>query len=79
MGLVVAVAQQRRVLAVRERRIHRRADGKSGDQAPTRDAIDHRELFRDTGWRIVEREAVAHDADGGVGRAPGKCSGDQVG
>ena len=79
MRLVVAVAQQRRVLAVGVAGVHRRTDREAGDQPSAGDAVDHRELFRDAGRRIVQRQRVAHDADRGVGGAPRERRGDQVG
>ena len=79
MRLVVAVAQQRRVLAVGVAGVHRRADREAGDQPPAGDAVDHGELFGDARRRVVERQRVAHDADRGVGGAARQRRGDQVG
>ena len=76
--LVVALAKLRRVLAVGEAVVHRRADRESRDQPAAGDAVDHRELFCDAGRRIVQCERVAHHADGGVGGAAGERRGDQV-
>ena len=77
--LVVALAQLRRVLAVGEAVVHRRADRKAGDQPTAGDAVDHRELLGDAGRRVVQRQRVAHHADRRVGGAAGQRRGDQVG
>ena len=79
MRLVVAVAQQRRVLAVGVAGVHRRTDREAGDQPSAGDAVDHGELFGDAGRRIVQGQRVAHDADRGVGGAARERRGDQVG
>jgi len=70
MRLVVPLAQQAWVLAVGVAGVHRRADREAGDQPAARDAVDHREFLGHPRRRIVEREAVAHDAERGVGGAP---------
>ena len=77
--LVIALAQQRRVLAVGVTGVHRRADRKPGDQPPAGDAVDHCELFGHPRRRIVQRQRVAHHAERGVGRAPRQRGGDQIG
>ena len=77
--LVVALAELRRVLAVGEAVVHRRADREAGDQPAAGDAVDHRELFGDAGRRVVQRQRVAHHADRRVGGATGQRRGDQVG
>ena len=41
--------------------------------------VDHRELFRHAGRRIVERQRVAHHADRRIGGAARQRRGDQVG
>ena len=75
----VAFAQHGGVLAIAIRRVHRRADRETSDQAPAGDHVDHGEFLRHAGRRIVEGEGVAHDADGGVLGAPRQGGGDQVG
>ena len=77
--LVVALAQQARVLAVGVAGVHRRADREARDQPAARDAVDHGELFGHARRRIVERQRIAHDAERGVGGAPRQRRGDQVG
>ena len=77
--LVVAVAQQRRVLAVGVAGVHRRTDREAGDQPPAGDAVDHRELFGHARRRVVQRQRIAHDADRGIGGAARQRRGDQVG
>ena len=74
----VALAQHRRVLAVGVAGVHRRADREAGDQPPARDHVDHRELFRDPGRRIVQRQRIAEDAQRRVGRAPRQRRRDQI-
>ena len=77
--LVVAVTQQRRVLAVGVAGVHRRTDRKARDQTAAGDAVDHRELFRHAGRRVVQCQRVAHDTDRRVGGASRERRGDQVG
>ena len=77
--LVVAVAQHARVLAIREAGVHWRSDREAGDQPSARDAVDHREFFGDPGWRVVERQGVAHHAQRGIRRAARQRRGDQIG
>ena len=76
--LMIAVAQQRRVLAVGEAGVHRRADREPGDQPPAGDHVDHGELFCHARRRIVQRQRVAHDAQRRVGGAPRQRGSDQV-
>ena len=77
--LVVAVAQQRRVLAVGVAGVHRRADREAGDQPSAGDHVDHGELFGHAGRRVVQRQRVAHDADRRIGGAARQRGRDQVG
>src|SRR5215472_14451045 len=79
MGLVVALAQLTWVHAVGIGRVHRCADRETSDEPATRDAIDHGELFGHARGRVVERQAVAEDADGRVGRAPRQRGGHEIG
>ena len=78
MRFVVARAEQARVLAERIAGVHRGPHREARDEAPPRDAVEHRELFRHPGRGVVEGEAVAHDADRGVLRAPGEGRSDEV-
>ena len=80
VGLVIAFAEQRRVLSVGVAGIHGRADREAGDQAAAGDAVDHREFFGDPRRRVVEGEAVAHDAQRRPRRrAARQGAGDQIG
>ena len=78
MRLEIFFAQHRGVLAIGVASVHRRPDRETGDEASARDAVDHRELFGDAGRRIVEREAVPHHANRGVGGAPRERGCNQV-
>ena len=76
--LQITFPQHRRVLAIGVAGVHGRADRETRDQTSARNAVDHREFFRDARRRIVERERIAHHAQSGVRRAPRQRCGDQI-
>ncbi len=72
--LAVLVTRERGDLAVAEVRVHRRADREARDEPTAADAVEHRELLRDTDRWVVQRDRVADDADrraAGSARQPG--------
>ena len=77
-GLVVLVAQVRRVGAVAEAVVHRRTNGEAGDQATAGDAVEHGELFGHTGRRVVERDRVTEHHDGDILGAAAEVGSHQV-
>jgi hypothetical protein len=79
VGLVVAVAELARVLAVREARVHRRADREARDEPTSREAVEHRELLGDTERRVVERERVPHHDERRIAGPSRERGGHQVG
>ena len=79
VGLEIALAEFRRVLAVGEHRVHGRAHRETRDQPAARHAVEHRELLRHAGRGVVERQGVAHHADGRGARAARQGRGDEVG
>ncbi len=68
-----------RRLSIRKDRIHRGAEHKPGRQPSTRQAVQICILFGDPGRRIVERQRIADDHDGGVPRGRGEARGEQIG
>ena len=68
--LIVLLSQSSGIDSIREVGIHRSADREARNKTPPADAVQHRELFGNAQWRVVQRKAVAQHDDGRVLGAP---------